>query len=126
MANNEQKVKRDKKSDKPGFGARIKNFFSGLKAELKRVIWPDRKKLKINTATVLVIILAAALMIFVFDSLVSLLLDKTGFYHGKNRPIDLPVETQIQTQIGETTVANAGDAAQTTAEAAPTTAETTK
>lgn len=83
MAKKGSSKSRSKKSAKDGkkpFFKRIKSFFSNLFAELKRVVWPDKKKLKQNTATVLVIIIAAAAMIWVFDTLLNFILTSTGFY----------------------------------------------
>lgn len=83
MAKKDSKKSRSKKSDKGGkkpFFTRIKNFFSNLITELKRVVWPDKKKLKQNTATVLVIIIAAAALIWAFDTLINFILTSTGFY----------------------------------------------
>ncbi len=39
-------------------GKRLTNFFVSMKAEVKRVMWPDRKRLIQSTATVLVIALS--------------------------------------------------------------------
>ncbi|MDD2427654.1 MAG: preprotein translocase subunit SecE [Eubacteriales bacterium] len=83
MAKKDSSKSRSNKSAKGGkkpFFTRIKNFFSNLFAELKRVVWPDKKKLKQNTGTVLVIIIAAAIMIWVFDTLLNVILTSTGFY----------------------------------------------
>ncbi len=80
------------KGDKKPFLTRIKNFFTNLFAELKRVVWPDKKKLKQNTVTVLVIIIAAAAMIWVFDTLLNFILTSTGFYAPASE-ITEPVET---------------------------------
>ncbi|NLM18668.1 MAG: preprotein translocase subunit SecE [Clostridiaceae bacterium] len=80
MASRKGKKKQDKKEKKPGIGKRIKNFFSDIKAELKRVTWPDRKRLKSNTGTVIAIILLATITIFIFDTVISSVLSGTGFY----------------------------------------------
>ncbi|HHT24041.1 MAG TPA: preprotein translocase subunit SecE [Clostridiaceae bacterium] len=80
MALHKGKKKQDKKDKKPSLGKRLKNFFSDIKAELKRVTWPDRKRLKANTGTVIAIILLATITIFVFDTVISSVLSGTGFY----------------------------------------------
>ncbi len=61
-------------------GKRLKGFFINLKAELKRVIWPDRKRLIQNTATVLAICIIAGLILFIVDSLLGGILEGVGFY----------------------------------------------
>ena len=64
-------------------GKRFKKFFSNLKAELKRVIWPDKKRLLQSTATVLFICLIAAIILFVVDTFLSTVLQGVGFYSPK-------------------------------------------
>lgn len=44
-----------------------KSFFKGLKAELKKVIWPTPKQLFNNTVAVITIVLITALIVFVLD-----------------------------------------------------------
>ncbi len=56
------------------------SFFSNLKAELKRVVWPDRKKLIQSTTTVLVICLIVGLGLFLIDTVLSSILNGIGFY----------------------------------------------
>jgi preprotein translocase subunit SecE len=83
VAKKDSSKSRSKKSDKGGkkpFFTRLKNFFSNLITELKRVVWPDKKKLKQNSATVLVIIVAAAALIWAFDTFIKFILTSTGFY----------------------------------------------
>ena len=60
-------------------GKRLKNFFVSLKAELKRVIWPDRKRLIQSTATVLAICVIVGIILFIVDSLIGGLLNLVGF-----------------------------------------------
>lgn len=48
-------------------------FFKGLKAELKKVVWPTRKQLVNNTALVLVLIVAFSAIILGFGILVEFL-----------------------------------------------------
>lgn len=66
----------------PRTGKKLKNFFLSLKAELKRVIWPDRKRLTQSTATVLAICIIVGIILFVVDNLVGGLLNLVGFYSG--------------------------------------------
>ena len=56
---------KDKKAGK--FGKKIVKFFSDIKSELKKVIWPDRKKLIQSTVTVLAICAIMAALVFVID-----------------------------------------------------------
>lgn len=98
MAKKGSSKSRSKKSAKGGkksFFKRVKSFFSNLIAELKRVVWPDKTKLKQNTGTVLVIIIAAAAMIWVFDTLLNFILTSTGFYAPASE-ISEPVVTDPQ------------------------------
>ena len=44
-----------------------KSFFKGLKAELKRVIWPTPKQLVNNTIAVITIVLITAIIVFILD-----------------------------------------------------------
>lgn len=91
MARKSKPEKKSKDKDKkPGLWKRIKTFFSDIKKELKRVTWPDKKRLKTNTATVIVIILLSALIIFIFDSLITFILTRSGFYHVETAPTDAP------------------------------------
>ena len=67
--------KDDKKSGKkPGFFAKVKDFFVRLgkyfkdtKSELKKVVWPSKKQVRVNTITVLVVVLIAAVVLVVLD-----------------------------------------------------------
>lgn len=97
MASRKGKKKQDKKNKKPGIGKRIKNFFSDIKAELKRVTWPDRKRLKSNTGTVIAIIFLATFTIFVFDTVISSVLSSTGFYtyESKSEITETVDETEV-------------------------------
>ena len=44
-----------------------KSFLKGLKAELKKVIWPTPKQLFNNTVAVITIVLITAVIVFVLD-----------------------------------------------------------
>ena len=79
MANEEKKpvapqakgsaVKRTDK--KLGFFARVKKWFRDMKSELKKVVWPTPKQFTKNTAVALVVMFAAAIVLWGFDSLAS-------------------------------------------------------
>ena len=66
----------DKKAEKKktGFFGKVKNFFVRIgkyfkdtESELKKVVWPSRKQVRINTITVLVVVLIAAVVMVVLD-----------------------------------------------------------
>lgn len=97
MASQKEIKKNQKKDEKPGFFKRIKHFFSDIKAELKRVTWPDKKRLKANAGIVIAIILLSVLMIFIFDTVISSILNATGFYD-----YDRKTETSITETVEET------------------------
>lgn len=45
----------DKNAEKPNLLAKIKNFFKGLKAEIRKISWPTREQTLKQTAAVVVI-----------------------------------------------------------------------
>lgn len=47
------------------------NFFKGLKAEFKKIIWPDRDSLIKQTIAVVLISVVLCLMIAVLDTVIS-------------------------------------------------------
>lgn len=61
-------------------GKKIGKYFGELKTELKKVIWPDKKKLAQSTATVLMICIVAALFVFIIDKVLSGFLGLVGFF----------------------------------------------
>ncbi|MGI6326732.1 MAG: preprotein translocase subunit SecE [Saccharofermentanales bacterium] len=91
-------------------GRRLKNFFVSLKTELKRVIWPDRKRLIQSTATVLAICIIVGIILFIVDTLIGGLLNLVGFYEGGSRSptaAPTPLETSA---IAETTAGTSAEA----------------
>ena len=52
---------------KPNLFARIKNWFIDMKAEFKRVIWPSFKKVRLNTAVVIIFVLVVGAIIWILD-----------------------------------------------------------
>ena len=62
-ADKPQKVKKDKKP----LGSRISSWFRGFKAEFKKIVWVTPKNVAINTAIVLVVVVAVAAVIGVLD-----------------------------------------------------------
>ena len=53
-----------------------KHFFKDFKAELKKVIWPTPKQIVNNTIAVITIVIIAAVIVFVLDTVFNLLNDK--------------------------------------------------
>ena len=71
----------NKKPNKFGnIGKKIVKFFVDLKAEMKKVVWPDRKKLIQSTIAVVSICFIAALIVFTIDKILSTSLGAVGFY----------------------------------------------
>ena len=66
---NENKVKR--------------HFFKDFKAELKKVIWPTPKQLVNNTATVVVLVLITAVIVFALDVVFDMM-NKYGISNAQN------------------------------------------
>ena len=85
-----------KKDKKPSFFARLKKWFVNIITELKRVMWPDRKKLRQSTVTVLLIIGLSVVIILAFDTVINFIMRTTGIYSTKT-----PVETE-ETKPSET------------------------
>ena len=48
-------------------GDKMKAYFRGVKAEIKKVIWPSKKELINNTSVVLFISVLAAVIVYVLD-----------------------------------------------------------
>lgn len=81
MADKVKKTDNVKKVNRFGLiGKKIGKFFIELKAELKKVVWPDRKKLTQSTITVVLICLFAAVLIFSVDKILSGTLTAIGFF----------------------------------------------
>lgn len=108
---------------------KLKSFFANLKAELKRVIWPDRKRLIQSTATVLAICLIIGLILFLIDGFLQVTLNAAGFYNPNTTVPTTAATTTTATTAGttvagETTTAAAGET--TSATSAETTVATTE
>jgi preprotein translocase subunit SecE len=65
-------------------GTVVSKFFSELKSELKKVVWPDRKKLTQSTITVLSICLIMAFVVFAIDRVLAGTLGLVGFFPDTN------------------------------------------
>ncbi|WP_425449461.1 preprotein translocase subunit SecE [Dethiothermospora halolimnae] len=55
-------------------GKRLSNFFRGVKAELKKVSWPNKKELINNTGIVIAMCVLVAAIVGLFDSAIQALL----------------------------------------------------
>lgn len=64
-----QAVKKSSGDEERGVSERIKQWFSDLKSELKKVVWPTRQQTVKNTTVALALTFAAAVVLWVFDSL---------------------------------------------------------
>ena len=124
MAKDTSSKKQDKKTDKnkKSFFAKVKTWYKGITSELKKVTWPDKTKFKKNLAAVLVIIVVAVVTILVFDSLISMVLNVTGFYDVKQAPaatpaVTAPLEPETETADEAEAEPAAEDAAETEAPA---------
>jgi preprotein translocase subunit SecE len=70
MADKEIKAKTvEKKDKKPGLFKKLAQWFKETKSELKKVVWPSFKQVANNTLVVLLVVVATALCIGLFDML---------------------------------------------------------
>jgi preprotein translocase SecE subunit len=107
-------------------GKRLKSFFISMKAELKRVVWPDRKKLIQNTATVLAICLLMGTLLFVIDFTLTKVLEGIGFYSTASTTAATTAATTTgTTTTGTTTTGATTDTSGSSATTASGTAQTT-
>lgn len=117
MADKNEKNTKTKRNALQKFGAffvrlakRLKSFLINLKSELKRVVWPDRKRLIQSTATVLAICVLVSVILFVVDTVLRQSLDAVGFYDTSGTTATTATsattssDTTITTASGETTV----------------------
>lgn len=58
----------------------VKRFFRNVSAELKKVNWPNRKELTTYTIVVIITVLVFSLIIFAWDSILSVIFSRMGFY----------------------------------------------
>jgi preprotein translocase subunit SecE len=56
--------------------SKIKNWYNGLKAEFKKIIWPDKESIAKQTAAVVLISIVLGAIIKVLDMVVQLGIDK--------------------------------------------------
>lgn len=72
----------EKKETKTGFFAKVKNRLGGVVkylrdtiSEMRKVVWPGRKQVLNNTLVVAVVVILAALVIFLLDTVFGFALD---------------------------------------------------
>jgi preprotein translocase subunit SecE len=111
---------KSKKSNKLALtGKKIGKFFIDLRTELKKVVWPDRKRLIQSTATVLMICIFAAIFIFSVDKILSGFLNLVGFFPGstgntsKSTSIVYVSDSNVFTADSGDTASTASDATST-------------
>ena len=51
----------------------IKNWFRGMKSELKKVVWPNRKTITKNVIVALTVMVASGVVIWAFDQVAMLI-----------------------------------------------------
>ena len=61
------KAKKEKKTEKVGFFARVGKWLKEMKSELKKVQWPTKKQTINNTLIVIACVIVVGLFIWVFD-----------------------------------------------------------
>lgn len=99
MAKDPKQPTTEKKGvQKPSFFERVKETFRGIRRELKRVVWPNRKTMRENTFAVLVITIAVTAILFFTDTIMVQILDAAGF---NVVDIDNPVVTPATTPVVE-------------------------
>lgn len=56
-------------AEKPGALERLKNFMEEVKSELGKVSWPTKEDIKGSTQVVLFLLVAVAVVVYVYDML---------------------------------------------------------
>ena len=98
-----------------------KSFFKGLKAELKKVIWPTPKQLVNSTIAVITIVLITAIIVFALD----LAFESLNKYGVDKIKQSIQTIESTTTDDSNTTENEATDTENTSAEENSTDAETT-
>lgn len=65
-----KKLAKEKKNKKPGFFARVKNYFASVRSEMKRVVWPTKQELINYTVAVCASLIVVGVVIAVLDALI--------------------------------------------------------
>jgi len=58
--------------------AKSKSFFSGVSAELKKIMWPSEKEIKSSTFQVLVFVTILAVFFFLVDTVINQVMQVIG------------------------------------------------
>ena len=107
--------KKNQKDKKPKFTTKVKRFFQGLSAEIKKVIWPSKKEVKETTGVVVVVVVLVMVLIFVVDKLMLGILNLMGFNTARPKPSEPQTQiTSIQEESSETTSTTTTEMAETT------------
>lgn len=64
------------KQEKPEKSSKMKNWFKGIKAEFKKIVWPDKEKLIKETVAVVVASVVIGFIIAALDTLIQIGFDK--------------------------------------------------
>lgn len=103
----------DKKEKKKNIFQRIGQRFKEVRAELKRVIWPSKEKLKNISAVVLVCIVFFAIFLSIINLGGHWLLEKIHFYDQVEATTTVATEMPvIETSMVETTATEATEASE--------------
>lgn len=65
-----KKLAKEKKNMKPGFFARVKNYFASVRSEMKRVVWPTKKELINYSLAVCASLIVVGVVIAVLDAVI--------------------------------------------------------
>ena len=76
MANSENKEDEPKKTAKTATASKKKSRLQGLKAEFRRIIWPDKETITKETTAVVVSTVILGIIIALLDLLIKTGLDK--------------------------------------------------
>lgn len=60
-----------KKSGKPGFITRVKNYFAAVRSEMKRVVWPSKSELTNYSVAVILSLIVVGVVIAGLDAIIS-------------------------------------------------------
>ena len=75
MAKEAKETKKKAGGEKKGFFARIAKFFKDTRGEIKRIVWPDRNKVMHDTWVVIACVLACAVIIWGFDTILTFIVN---------------------------------------------------
>lgn len=99
----------DKKGKKKNIFQRIGQHFKEVRAELKRVIWPSKDKLKNISAVVLVCIVFFAIFLSIINLGGHWLLEKIHFYDQVEATTTVATEAPVIETVPETTATAASE-----------------